>query len=109
MSILRLNDGTELEVKAYTLNSMIIFEVDTDTAKTVMEKITTDNLKNAIIDDVVFTNVVYENATLSPIDEETEKVSITIHLREKTETEIIQERLDEQDAALMELAELIVG
>jgi hypothetical protein len=107
--ILTLNDGTKLEVLDYSFPDMLVIEADVNTVKTVVEKITTTNLKNATLDGNVFLNVVYVNSAILPIDENTGKYTVTVYLRQLTDIDIINERLDEQDAALMELAELIEG
>lgn len=109
MMTLTLNDGTQFEVYDVVNPYELSMTTDTATMKQAVEKITTDNLKHATVGDEVLTNKILVGIQVSPINETTEEVTITFNLGEKSEMDIINERLDEQDAALMELAELIVG
>ena len=108
MITLTLNNGKTFEVQeTVDPNTISIFNT-IDVISDALESITTETLKNAHLGDVVLTNKVLENGFFVPADEYG-MFSVNFYIRERTEMETVQERLDEQDAALMELAELIVG
>ena len=109
MKTLKLRDNTEFGVYDESNGYQIHMTCDAETALLAIEKITTDNLKNATLGDEVFENKIACGGTFTQPHETTGEISLLFSLRNKTEMEITQERLDEQDAALMELAELIGG
>ena len=109
MKVFRLSDGTEFQVNNESEKYLISLTCETPDAKLLMDKLTPANLKTATIGEDSMSNMIYENFNASPVKEATGEVNITLYFREKTEMEIIEQRLDEQDNALMELAELIGG
>ena len=108
MITLTLNTGKTFEVQDSSLKGGITLFGDINLVTDALESITTETIKNAHLGDTLITDTVIENGTFSPRDEYG-NYSVTFWTRPKTENEIINERLDEQDAALMELAEMIVG
>jgi len=109
MKTFRLGDGTEYQVNNESNRDFITLTCETAVAESLIEKLTVDNLKTATIGDESMLNMVYEGFNASPVDEITNEIYVSLSFRGKRDMEIINERLDEQDAALMELAELIVG
>lgn len=107
--ILKLNDGTEFNVDDSSDICRILLTVDTETMKEAIEKITTNNLKHATMGDILFVNAVVNEINVNSPNPITGEVNVIFYLGEKSEMDIINERLDEQDIALMELAELIGG
>lgn len=107
--LLTLNDGTQFEVSDNSNLYEIFITTDTETMKEIVEEVTTNNLKHATMGEIMFVNAVVNNISVSSPNSSTGEVNILISLGVKTDIDIINERLDEQDAALMELAELIAG
>lgn len=107
--LLKLNDGTEFTVNDSSSLYEISMTVDTETMKTAVEKITNDNLKHATMGDFVFLNVIMNGVNVTSPNPITGEVNMIFYLGEKSDIDVINERLDEQDTALMELAELIGG
>ena len=109
MITLTLNTGKTFEVQDTVEKDGVICIFDTiEVVSDAMESITTETLKNATLGETVLTNKVLENGFFVPADDN-RKFSVNFYIRERTEMETVNERLDEQDAALMELAEMIVG
>lgn len=106
MSTLTLNDGTTLFVLETSNTSTIYVSGTLSEISTAIEAITTDNLKNADLAGTTLTNKIYTGFSGSRDDD---TFTVSFSMRDKTENEIINERLDEQDAALMEIAEMIGG
>ena len=102
-----LNNGTILQVDiTSTINSINITSTFAEVT-TAIRIISTETLKNATLGNELIVNKVLENFTGYKVEDNNYTVSFI--LRDKTENEIITERLDEQDAALIELAEMIIG
>lgn len=109
MITLTLNNGKTFEVQDTSLTEGVIsIFSNIDVISDALESITTETLKNAYLGETILTNKVLEGGFFAPADEYG-MFSMTFNIREKTGEEIINERLDEQDAALMELAEMIGG
>lgn len=108
MITLTLNNGKTFEVQETVDPNVISIFNTIDVISDALESITTETLKNAYLGETVLTNKVLENGFFVPADDEG-MFSVNFNIRERTEMETVQERLDEQDAALMELAELIGG
>lgn len=106
--ILTLNDGTQFNVNDSSTFYEISMTANTETMKYAVEKITTDNLKHATMGDITFLGAIVNGINVTPPHPYTGEVNIIFYLGEKSDIDIIKERLDEQDNALMELAELIV-
>ena len=107
--LLTLNTGKTFEVQDVSLETGIISIFNTiDVISDALDSITTETLKNAYLGETVLTNKVLQDGFFIPADE-AGMFSVNFNIRERTEMETVQERLDEQDAALMELAELIIG
>jgi hypothetical protein len=106
MTILTLNDGTTINVLETSNTSQINVSGNLEEVSRAMSEITTDSLKNADLAGTTLVNKVYTGFSGSK-DGETYTVSFS--MRDKTENEIIMERLDEQDAALVEIADMIGG
>ena len=104
MIYLTLNNGTKIEIAETSTTSAIVVQGDLAKVSAALSEITTDNLKNADLNGTTLTNKVYTGFTG---EREEDVYTVTFNMREKTDMEIMQERLDEQDAALVELAELI--
>ena len=109
MKVLKLNDGTEFQVYDESDSYRISMNGNAETTISAMEKITTENLKNATLGGEALINKIMTGGSFTPPDEATGEINLVFSLRDKTDMEIVQERLDEQDAALIELAELIGG
>ena len=107
--LLTLNDGTQFSVNDNSSLYEISMTVSTEGMKTAVEKITNDNLKHATMGDIVFLNAIVNGVNVTSPHPVTHEVNVMYYLGMKSYIEIINERLDEQDAALMELAEMIVG
>lgn len=110
-----LKDGTEIELEAgASLSDMKVISSDKASMASTWDKLTTDNLKSVQVkngDGLVVGN--YENLVL---DSETSKVQedgsilTSFHIRQKTETELIREEIEElkagqevQDGAISDL------
>ena len=109
MKQLILNDGTQFEVDDISTLDEISITTDTETMKSAVEKITTESLNHATLDSSTINNSFLNSISVVPMKADSETVTIIFYLAIKSEMVIINERLDEQDVALMELAELIVG
>ena len=108
MITLTLNTGKTFEVQETVDPNVISIFNTIDVISDALESITTETLKNAYLGETVLTNKVLENGFFVPADE-AGMFSVNFYIRERTDMETVQERLDEQDVALMELAELIGG
>lgn len=108
MKTLTLKDGAEFLVNEESNGYQITMTGEPETVISAMEKITTDNLKGATLGDETLENKIMTGGGFTPPHEVTGEINLIFSLRDKTEREIMQEMLDEQGAALMELAELIV-
>ena len=109
MKELVLTDGSVVECLDESFEGKLLVRGNIDVASDAISKITNDNLKRATLGVVeTINNKVIDSATFTAPDED-EIILLTYILRDKDDMEIVQERLDEQDAALMELAELIAG
>ena len=107
---LELNNGTIIGVDvSSTVYAITVIGTLSDIS-IALGAISTDTLKNAILYttpegqrlvDKILTGFVGNSAD--------DEYRVIFNLRDKTENEIINERLNEQDAALMELAEMVVG
>ena len=106
MSILTLNDGTTINVMETSNTSQINVSGNLEEVTRAMSEITTDSLKNADLAGTTLTNKVYTGFSGT---KEGEVYTVSFGMRDKTENEIIMERLDEQDAALVEIADMIGG
>ena len=104
MIYLTLNNGTKIEIEDISTTSSIVVKGDLEKVNNALSKITTESLKNADLNGTPLLNKVYTGFTG---EREDDIYTVTFNMREKTDMEIMQERLDEQDAALVELAELI--
>ena len=109
MMLLTLNDGTQFEVDDNSTKDQILLTTSADNMKLAIEKINNKNLNHATLNNIIIDNVSLNNIMIVPFDATSETGTIIFYLNAKTGMDIIQERLDEQDAALMELAELIAG
>lgn len=107
--ILLLADGSEVECLDTSFDGELDIKGNLETVSRAMGLLTNNNLKRAELGGTItIINKVIDNATFTAPDEDG-YISLKYFLRDKTDVEVVQERLDEQDAALMELAELIVG
>lgn len=104
MSILTLHDGTVLEVLETSNTSSINMSGDFATVSVGIEKISTENLKNADLAGTKLVNKVYTgfNGTL---DEEQSIYTVSFGMRDKTDIETLYEMADETQQALIELAQ----
>lgn len=106
MTILTLNDGTTINVMETSNTSVINVQGTLNEVTAAIEAISTDTLKNADLNGTTLTNKVYTGFTG---EREEDVYTVSFGMRDKTENEIIMERLDEQDAALVEIADMIGG
>lgn len=106
--ILKLKDGTQWNVAdTSTKTAFYIVENNYSSIDSLAEKFTAENLKGAILGEETLENIVPVSiSTTQNIDE---AVVITLNCREKTEIEILTEKINDTDNAVMELAEMIVG
>lgn len=107
---LKLNNGTIIEVDvSSTVDNINV----TGTLVEIFEAIraiTTESLKNATLYSTPQGETIINRLLVTFHGEKKEdEYFVSFVIREKSENEVINERLDEQDAALMELAELIGG
>jgi hypothetical protein len=107
--ILTLSNGVQFNVNDESDLYQISMTTDTATMKEAVEEITDENLKHATMGDITFLNSIVNGISITSPNPTTGEVNVIFSLGEKSDIDIINERLDEQDAALMELAEMIAG
>lgn len=105
MSTLVLNDGTRLQVLETSTPSSIIMEGDYATVSVGIQKITTDNLKNADLAGTILVNKVYTGFQ-GTLGEDGVTYTVTFGLRDKTDIETLYEMADETQQAIIELAQV---
>ena len=107
--ILILADGSEVECLDNSFDGELYVKGNLETVSMAMGLITNSNLKRAELGGTItIINKVIDRATFTAPDSEGE-ILLIYYLRDKSDVEELQDRVDEQDAALMELAELITG
>ena len=106
MSILTLNNGTQIEVEEISTSSSIVVKGDLTKVDTALTEITTDNLKNADLNGTTLLNKVYTGFT----GERKEEVyTVTFNLRNKTDMELLYEKVQDIEGGLTEVADIVYG
>ena len=102
-------DGTVYEVSDQSTKSDIILVRDSfEEADDIEYHFTEKNMKFAMFNHEMLTKTIPLGVTASR--ESGEKcVTIHVHCREKTEIELLTEKVNDTENALMELAEIVVG
>lgn len=102
MSTLVLNDGTRLQVLETSNTSSINMEGDFATISVGIQKITTDNLKNADLAGTTLVNKVYTGFQGT---RDGDIYTVSFGMRDKTDIETLYEMADETQQAIIELAQ----
>lgn len=104
-----LTDGSVVECLDGSFENELLIKGTIDKISRAISLITNENLKRAVLaTTIIISNRVVDNIIATPPDENDE-VMLVYKLRDKNDIEILNERIKEQDEALMELAELIGG
>ena len=106
MIYLTLNNGTQIEVEEISTSSSIVVKGDLTKVDTALTEITTENLKNADLNGTTLTNKVYTGFTG---EREEDVYTITFALRDKTDMELLYEKVQDIEGGLTEVADMVYG
>ena len=110
--ILKFRNGEEFIVSAQSTKTCIIAVRNSyPEVAEIADNFFEDNLKGASLDDEILENIVpvAVNTERKWSDGILESIVIKLNAREKTELEILREKIQDTDDAVMELAEIITG
>lgn len=106
--ILVFKDGTEWNVSAQSTKTCIIVVAnDYIEVPDYADRFTEEELKGATLDGEILENIVPE--TIKTEQTVGGAIMIKLNSRQKTEIEILSEKVQDTDNAIMELAEIITG
>ena len=106
MIYLTLNNGTKIEIEEISTTSSIVVKGNLAKIDTALTEITTDNLKNADLNGTTLLNKVYTGFT----GERAEDVyTVTFNLRDKTDMELLFEKVQDIEGGLTEVADVVYG
>lgn len=105
MIYLTLNNGTKIEVEEISTTSSIVVKGNLAKIDTALTEITTENLKNADLNGTALINKVYTgfNGTFDG------DYTVTFALRDKTDMELLYEKVQDIEGGLTEVADIVYG
>lgn len=106
MIYLTLNNGTKIEVEEISTSSSIVVKGDLTKVDTALTEITAENLKNADLNGTTLTNKVYTGFTG---EREEDAYTVTFNLRDKTEMELLFNKVQDVEDGLAEVADIVAG
>ena len=106
MIYLTLNNGTQIEVEETSTSSSIVVKGDLTKVDSALTEITTENLKNADLNCTTLTNKVYTDFTGK---REEDIYTVTFNLRDKTDMELLFEKVQDIEGGLTEVADMVYG
>ena len=106
MIYLTLNNGTQIEIEEISTTSAIVVKGNLAMVDTALTEITTDNLKNADLNGTTLINKVYTGFTG---EREEDVYTVTFNLRDKTDMELLYEKVQDIEGGLTEVADIVYG
>lgn len=106
MIYLTLNNGTKIEVEEISTSSSIVVKGNLTKVDTALTEITTENLKNADLNGTTLTNKVYTGFTG---EHEEDAYTVTFNLRDKTDMELLFNKVQDVEDGLAEVADIVAG
>lgn len=106
MSILTLNDGTTINVLETSNTSQINVSGNLEEVSRAMSEITTDSLKNADLAGTTLVNKVYTGFSGT---KDGDTYTVSFGMRDKTEMELLYEKVQDIEGGLTEVADIIYG
>ena len=106
MNILTLNNGVEIFVLETSTPNSIQVQGDLETVDIAIKNITTDTMKNADLAGVTIINKVYTGFSGS---REGDIYTVTFALRDKTDMELLFNKVQDVEDGLAEVADIVAG